>query len=93
MKDKWSKCVAAELLSSEESDNENDTIVVKPLPWRADKLTEFLHNLDILNVESKNMQSRRQRKERVISSGASTRPILAGADAAKFPKWVIKASK
>ena len=79
-------------MSSEESDGENDGIVVKPLPWTSNKLADFLHNLDVVNVESKTMQSKRQRKERVISSEASTRPKPTAADASKFPKWAIQAS-
>ena len=53
IKDRGSKCVAAKLMSSEENDDDNDAIVVKPLPWIVDNLTEFLHILAILNVESK----------------------------------------
>ena len=79
-------------MSSEESEFENDGIVVKPLPWRSNKLTEFLHNLDVINVESKTMQSKHQRKERAISSKASTRPKPTSADASKFPKWAIQTS-
>ena len=35
-------------MSSEESDGDNDSIVVKPLLWRSAKATEFLQNLDLL---------------------------------------------
>ena len=32
--------MVSDLISSEDSD-ENDSIVVKPLPWRAPKVTDF----------------------------------------------------
>ena len=72
-------------MSSEESDGDNDSIVVKPLLWRSAKATEFLQNLDLLGIEGKTMQARRQRKERVLSSEASLRPkpVLAS------PNWAF----
>ena len=46
-KDKWMKVVVAEMMSSEESDTECfDTIDVKPLPWRREKVASFFHSLD-----------------------------------------------
>ena len=41
-------------MSSEESDDDNDSIVVKPLLWRSAKATEVLQNLDLLVIEGKN---------------------------------------
>ena len=63
MKDKWVKCLVSDLISSEESDEENDSIVVKPLPWRAQKVTEFFKKLDVLIDEEKTSQAKRQRKD------------------------------
>ena len=61
-------------MSSEESDDDNDSIVVKPMLWQSPKATEVLQNLDLLGIEGKTMQARSQRKEKVLSSEASSRP-------------------
>lgn len=66
--------MTADFMSSEESDDENDTIIVKPLPWRSSKVAGFMQNLDVVGIEGKTPQARRQRKEHVISSMLSTRP-------------------
>ena len=58
-------------------------LVVKPLPWRAPKITEFLKNLDVLIEEDKTSQARCQRKQCVISSLVSSRPKPAGG----VPNW------
>ena len=74
----------SDLISSEESDDENDTIVVKPLPWRAPKVADFFKKLDVIIDEEKTSQAKRQRKDRVLSSLESSRPKpVAGG----FPKW------
>ena len=62
-KEKWVRCVTAEFMSSEESDDINDFIVVKPLLWRSAKATEFLQNLNLLGIEGKTKQAQRQRKK------------------------------
>ena len=76
----------ADTMSSEESDRaDDDTIVVKPLPWRSSKVTDFFQNLDTLGSEGKTSQAKRQRRQRVISTSASQRskPTL--------PAWAISA--
>ena len=74
--------MVSELISSEESD-ENDSIIVRPLPWRAPKVTDFFKKLDVLIDEDKTSQAKRQRKDRVMSSTESSRPI----PASRIPKW------
>ena len=74
--------MVSELISSEESD-ENDSIIVRPLPWRAPKVTDFFKKLDVLIDEDKTSQAKRQRKDRVMSSTESSRPIPASG----IPKW------
>ena len=71
--------MVSELISSEESD-ENDSIIVRPLPWRA---PDFFKKLDVLIDEDKTSQAKRQRKDRVMSSTESSRPIPASG----IPKW------
>ena len=41
-KEKWERVLKSELMSSEEI-GEDDTIIVKPLRWRAGKLSSFFH--------------------------------------------------
>ena len=58
-KDKWRKVLVADTMSSEESDGaDDDSIVVKPLPWRSSKVTDFFQNLDTLGSEGKTSQAK-----------------------------------
>ena len=85
-KDKWAKVLVADVMSSEESDSENEEmLVVKPLPWRSDKVTQFFQQLDEKIERSKKAQARRQRKRRVISNAFSTRPR----PIATLPVWSV----
>ena len=51
-KEKWAPCIFAEMMSSEESDGddngdeESTVFVVRPLPWRSDKVNSFFSSLD-----------------------------------------------
>ena len=46
-KDKWTKVLMIRMMSSEESNPKNEEIIsVKPLPWRAEKISTFFHLLD-----------------------------------------------
>lgn len=40
---KKEKVVVAELMSSEESDEDTDAIIVKPLPWRSERVSRFFY--------------------------------------------------
>jgi hypothetical protein len=83
-KEKWMKVFIPQMVSSEESDDsDEDTIVIKPLGWRTERVDSMFHSLDNEIEESKTTQSRRQRKNRVISSIYSTR------DPPKLPKWAV----
>ena len=46
-KERWAPCVVAEMMSSEESDDENEEFVVRPLPWRSDKVDSLYSSLDM----------------------------------------------
>lgn len=61
----------ADFMSSEESDDDNNAIIVKPLPWQSPKVAEFMQNLDVIGIEGKHQ---RQDEESVISSMLSTHP-------------------
>lgn len=85
-KDKWAKVLIADVMSSEERDSDNEEILlIKPLPWRADKVTQFFQQLDEKIEQSKKAQAKRQRKRRVLSNALSTcsKPITA------LPVWSV----
>ena len=74
-KDKWGKVLVADVMSSEESAPENEEmLLVKPLPWRSEKVSQFFQQLDEKTERAKKAQARRQRKQRVISNEFSVRP-------------------
>ena len=47
-REKWKKVLVTQLMSSDESDSEENqpVFVVKELPWRSDKVTAFFEKLD-----------------------------------------------
>lgn len=68
-REKWRKVFHVNFMSSEESDsNEEEVIVVRPLSWRSNRVTTFLHSLDDKGREEKSPQARRQMKTRDSSS-------------------------
>lgn len=76
------------MMSSEESDDGNDEIIiVKPLPWRNSKVTQFFHSLDEKGAESKTSQAKRQRKQRVDGTSVSQRPKPLGT--VNIPTWAF----
>ena len=84
-KEKWGKVLVPEMMSSEESDVENDDVItVKPISWHAERVRAFLHRLDSKVTVAKSAQSKRQRKQRVESSGNSNR-----AKPATLPNWAV----
>ena len=66
-KEKWKKVLQVSFMSSE------DVIEVRPLPWRSDRVTTFLHSLDHKARETKSPQARRQMKTR-REGALSSRP-------------------
>lgn len=87
-KEKWSKVTVADFMSSEESasgEDGEDVIMVKQLPWRAEKVDNFFYQLDQKSKENKTPQARRQRKARIISDQSSDRHRPDQEE--KFPSW------
>ena len=76
------KVLSAEFMSSE--DSEDETIVVRPLPWRSGRVAAFLHSLDDKAQESKSPQARRQMKERKVGGSSSRMP------SGGHPSWAIE---
>ncbi len=73
-KEKWQKVLIAEMMSSEES--EDDKILVKSLPWRSNKVRRFFYALDDQLYSEKSAQAKRQTKERIVGDvSVRTQPI------------------
>ena len=87
-REKWKKVLVTQLMSSDESGNEDDELavfVVKELPWRSDKVTAFFEKLDGVRQSRKTEQASRQTKKRVRKGVMSTRPPPSG-----LPTWAVK---
>ena len=82
---KWEKVFIPDMMSSEESDQENDhNMVVRELPFRHERVTSYFHAIDEATYKTRSSQAVRQRKNRVLQ-GVSSRPIPSG-----VPKWSLK---
>ena len=69
-REKWKKVFHVNFMSSEESDDGED-IEVRPLSWRSDRVTTFLHSLDDKARDNKSPQARRQMKTRRVGDPSS----------------------
>lgn len=87
-RERWHQVLKIELMSSEESDQDDETkeefVAVKPLPWRSAEVNSLLLRLDQHIHEMKSPQARRQTKKRV-EGDVSTRPLPTG----NFPAWTF----
>ena len=81
---KWLAVVKNDLMSSEESDEE-DSIVVHPLPWRSEYVNRMFQKIDEYSYSKKSPQAKRQTKTRVtgIPSRRVVPPIME-------PIWAFK---
>lgn len=85
-KEKWMKAFVPELVSSEESNSDEDVIMVRPLQWRSEKVTSMFYRLDEKIESSKTTQAKRQKRRRVLGTECSARPQPPG-----VPKWTVAA--
>lgn len=77
-KNKWSKCLTMDFMSSDESDGE--TIVVKTLSWRSSMVNDFFKSVDDEAYARKSEQAKRQTKKRLVGASSSREvPYLLGA--------------
>ena len=74
IKEKWKYLLTTDMMTSEESGEDDEVIIVKPLSWRSRKVSKFFHKLDVTSTENKTSQAKRQRKQRVLSDEPSMRP-------------------
>ena len=64
VKEKWKPALSEEVMSSEDSEWEEDndgntykTFVIRPIPWQSEPVTAFLHALDKKNKNSSTQKS------------------------------------
>jgi len=81
--EKWVEVLKLEYMSSEDYGEEN-TLVVRPIPWLCKKVEEFKATLDDQRLKDMSAQSRRQAKEKVRGA-PSTRPRPSGGSG-----WIFK---
>lgn len=87
-KDKWSKVMVVSMMSSEESGDGGDEVLIRrKLPWRAERVNHFFTQLDDSVKAEKSSQARRQMKPRVSSEASSSRAIPVG-----MAKWAVTSS-
>ena len=82
----WKSILTMDLVSSDESDEENgeEVLIAHPLPWLSETVAHFKMSLDQQIANSKSPQARRQMKKRLIG-GSSTRGALDD-----LPSWAVK---
>ncbi len=83
---KWMKVMRNDFMSSEESDSD-DTIAVRPLPWRSRYVTLMFQMIDKFQAAKQSPQSRRQTKPRK-EGPPSTRAFPRSGD---IPDWAATA--
>lgn len=84
----WKYIMTTEMISSEESGNEDaDIIVVKLLPRRWRRVTKFFYGIDDNVQASKSSQAQRQRKTHTLSDSPSSQPQPLSAG---LPKWALE---
>jgi hypothetical protein len=81
---KWLSVIKNEFMSSEESD-EDDAMVVHPLPWRSEYVNLMFKKIDEYCFAKKSPQARRQTKQRII--GSPSRRVAPGTTE---PVWAFK---
>ena len=79
------KVVRNEFMSSEESDSDDDSVIIHQLPWRTAYVTKMFAVIDKYNSSKKSPQAHRQMKPRKVGIH-STRscPI-------DYPDWAVTA--
>ena len=86
-REQWKKVLGTQLMSSDESGNEEDqaVFIVKELPWRSDRVTGYFEKLDELHQARKTEQANRQTKKRLHKGVISSRPSPSG-----LPSWAVQ---
>ena len=83
---KWEKVLTSELISSDESEVNDDeaVLVVKELAWRSDRVANFFAKLDSAHEDRKSEQATRQTTPRIRKGVMSMREAPA-----HLPSWAV----
>ena len=81
---KWLKVMVNEMMSSEES-GDDDKVLVHPIPWRTEYVNKMFRSIDNYCKARKSAQAKRQMKEREYA-GQSCRVAPSG-----MPSWATQA--
>lgn len=76
-----------EYMSSEDS-GDDDSITVRPIPWRSNYVNRMFEKMDAYCTSKKTPQARRQMKPRGVGI-PSTRPVP-DATVTDVPEWSIR---
>ena len=85
-KEAWKKVVTMDFMSSDESctEEDQDVLVSKPLPWQSERVAHFKQTLDEAALQQKSPLAKRQMKPR-RKGMPSSRPQPCG----DFPDWAF----
>lgn len=84
-KEKWKECLIEELISSEDSEDDG-SFLIRPLPWRSEKVTSFFCNLDKKQDKKKSHRSKIMTFERKTGPPSQRSKPLDGS----VPAWAIR---
>ena len=85
-RDKLAKVLVPEFMSSEDScGSDEDTITIRPLPWRSRKVSDFFTTLSEHAQENKSNQAKRQTKRRIVGDVSDRSKPLDDS----IPKWAF----
>lgn len=89
IKEKFLPCLVPDLISSEESGEEDEgQFIVRPLPWRSEKVDNFFATLDHKHEKRQTVRSKKMsygRKDGLPSDRPKPRD-------GTLPKWLFKCS-
>ena len=84
-KERWRECLTEDLISSEDS-KDDGSFLVRPLPWRSEKVTSFFSSLDRKQSKRKSRKSKMMmmaRKEGQMSERPKPPP-------GSLPTWALR---
>lgn len=85
-KPKFLEAIVPELMSSEDSEDDDGSFVVRPLPWRSSKISEILFALDEKHDRKRSRKSRMMKFQRLEGLPSERPQPIAGT----VPNWCIK---
>ena len=84
-KQRWRECLVEELISSEDSE-EDGSFLIRPLPWRSEKVDKFIYSLD------QKLNKKRSKKSKMMTFGRKAGPEShrAKPPTGSVPTWAVR---